>query len=139
MRKAYRSAIVLAMLMLAAGCGLAYQAASGHRATKMKDTLTVGMTSPEVHQLWGEPDIRDYVSQNTEIWSYAEHANSGDPTAYLLYTSAKEGDPGSFLDLKFEDGKLVSWSEAEHTMPRKEGNGFSAGFGGAPAGGTVHY
>jgi hypothetical protein len=138
MRKAYRSAIVLAMVMLAAGCGLVYQVASGRRASKMEETLTVGMTSPEVHQLWGEPDIREY-GPKTEVWSYAMHANSDDATAYLLYTSAKEGDPGSFLDLKFEDGKLVSWNEAEHTMPKKEGNGFSAGFGGSPSSGTVHY
>jgi hypothetical protein len=94
---------------------------------------------PEVHQVWGEPDIRTYVDPRTEIWSYAKHANRDDYTATLLYTSAKEGDSGTFVDLKFNDGKLVSWGEGQHTMPAKEGSGFSAGLSGASPGGTAHY
>ena len=121
------------------GCGLFYQTASGYRAHKMETTLKPGMTMPEVHQMFGEPDIRNFVNQRSEIWSYAKHANSGDVTASVLYTSAKEGDSGSFVDLKFDDGKLQSWNEATHTMPKKEGAGFSAGLGGAPPGGSVHY
>jgi hypothetical protein len=131
--------ILIMMLMLPAGCGLFYQAASGYRTSKMENTLKPGMTSLEVHQQWGEPDIRNYVNQRTAIWSYAKHANTGDVTAAVLYTSAKEGDQGSFLDLKFDDGTMTSWSEATHTMPKKEGSGFNAGFGGAPPGGSVHY
>jgi hypothetical protein len=138
MRK-FRACALLLLVMLPAGCGLFYQAASGYRANKMEKTLKTGMSSPEVHQTWGEPDIRNYVDQKTEIWSYAKHANSSDVTAAVLYTSAKEGDKGSFLDLKFDDGKLVSWSEATHTMPAKEGAGFSAGLGGASQQGSVHY
>jgi hypothetical protein len=138
MRK-FASAALILLLTFPAGCGLVYQASSGYRANRMEQTLKAGMGMPEVHQMWGEPDIRNYVDQRTEIWSYAKHANTGDVTAAILYTSAKEGDKGSFLDLKFDDGKLVSWNEATHTMPAKQGGGFSAGFGGAPQGGTVHY
>jgi outer membrane protein assembly factor BamE (lipoprotein component of BamABCDE complex) len=127
------------LLTTAAGCGLFYQAASGYKVNSMENNLKPGMTMPEVHKMGGEPDIRDFVDQHIEVWSYAKHANSEDVTATILYTSAKEGDKGSFLDLKFNDGKLVSWNEATHTMPKKEGSSFSAGFGGAPQGGTVHY
>jgi hypothetical protein len=132
------SALVLTVLLVG-GCGLVYQAASGYRANKMEQSLQAGQTMPEIHQVWGEPDIRTYLDHHTEIWSYAKHANRDDYTATLLYTSAKEGDAGTFVDLKFEDGKLVSWDEAQHTMPAKEGSGFSAGFSGAPTGGTAHY
>ncbi len=52
------------------------------------------MTSLAVHQTYGEPDIRNYVNDRTEIWSYAKHANSSDATAAVLYTSAKPGDKG---------------------------------------------
>ena len=138
MRK-FASAALILLLIFPAGCGLFYQAASGYRANKMENTLKPGMTSLEVHQKFGEPDIRNYVNDHTAIWSYAKHANTGDVTAAVLYTSAKEGDQGSFLDLRFDDGKLVSWNEATHTMPAKEGSGFSAGLGGAPPGGSVHY
>jgi hypothetical protein len=138
MRKFASIALTLLFSMIA-GCGLFYQAASGYRVNKMENTLKPGMSSLEVHQMWGEPDIRNYASQHSEIWSYAKHANSNDVAAAALYTSAKEGDQGSFLDLKFDDGKLASWNEATHTMPKKEGAGFSAGFGGSPQGGTYHY
>ena len=60
----------------------------------MENTLKPGMTSLEVHRAFGEPDIRNYVNDRTEIWSYAKHANTGDVTAAVLYTSAKEGDTG---------------------------------------------
>lgn len=125
-----------ALILCLSGCGVVYQAASGHRASKMQKTLQPGYSMSDVHQMYGEPDIRSYSGQNTEIWSYAKHANSGDPTALLLYTSAKQGDSGSFLDLKFVDGKLVSWDEARHTMPAKESGGFNIGTGGNP---VVHY
>jgi hypothetical protein len=138
MRK-FASAAMILLLAFPAGCGLFYQAASAYRADKMEKTLKSGMPMPQVHRVWGEPDIRNYVDQHTEIWSYAKHANTGDVAAAVLYTSAKEGDKGSFLDLKFDDGKLVSWNEANHTMPAKEGSGFSAGLGGAPQQGSVHY
>jgi hypothetical protein len=39
--------------------------------------------------------------------------------------SAKEGDKGTFEDLKFIDSSLVSWGEAQHTMPPKEGSGLT--------------
>lgn len=134
------AAVALTILWLGvAGCGVVYQATSGYRADRMEKTLQPGTGMPEVHKAWGEPDIRNFVDQHVEVWSYAKHANSGDVTAAVLYTSAKEGDKGTFLDLKFNDGKLVSWNEASHTMPKKEGSGFSAGFGGSPQSGTVHY
>ncbi len=119
------SFVILALL--GAGCGLVYQAGAGYRAHKMSDELKIGQTMPEVRDRWGEPDIRSYPDGHTEIWSYAVHANTNDVTATFLYTSAKEGDTGSFLDLKFVDGRLASWRQAEHTMPSKEGAGFTAG------------
>lgn len=131
--------VAAALLFMTTGCGLVYQVASGYRANKMEQALKAGQSMAEVHQIWGEPDIRTYPDSQTEIWSYAKHANSDDYTATLLYTSAKEGDAGTFVDLTFKDGKLASWSEAQHTMPAKEGSGFSAGFSGAPTGGTAHY
>ena len=135
----FTSAILMLLLTFPAGCGLFYQAASTYRASKLESTLKPGMTMPEIHNTFGEPDIRNFVDQHTEIWSYAKHANSSDVTASVLYTSAKEGDSGSFVDLKFNDGTLLSWNEATHTMPKKEGAGFSAGLGGAPPGGSIHY
>lgn len=111
------------------GCGLIYQAGSGIRGHRMSEALKVGEPTLEVHNDWGEPDIRSYPSSNVEIWSYAVHPNTNDMTAALLYTSAKPGDTGTFLDLKFINGKLASWGKAMHTMPAKQGAGFSAGFG----------
>ena len=138
MRKIVCMILTLMMASLA-GCGLFYQAASGYKVNKMENSLKPGMSSLEIHQMWGEPDIRNYVNQKTEVWSYAKHANTNDVTAAALYTSAKEGDNGTFLDLKFDDGKLASWSEATHTMPKKEGASFTAGFGGSQQNGTYHY
>lgn len=106
----------------------------------MLESLKPGQTALEVHQDWGEPDLRNDADPRTEIWSYVERPNANDITATLLYTSTKPGDTGKFVDLKFVDGKLVSWNEATHTVPAKQGSGFSYGLG--PGGGTApvsHY
>jgi hypothetical protein len=112
----------------------------------MSDTLQVGQTSPQVHHSWGEPDLRTYLPGDTEVWSYPYKPNSNDVVAALMYTSSKDGDKGTFLDLKFVGGKLVSWQEAEHTMPAKGHTGIGLGVGGGPIGngtqttpGAVHY
>jgi hypothetical protein len=138
-------AITSASLILA-GCGLAYQAGTRIKATRMSDSLQVGQTSPQVHHSWGEPDIRTYLPGETEVWSYPYKPNSNDVTAALLYTSSKDGDKGTFLDLKFVEGKLVSWQEAEHTLPPKGHTGFGMGINQGPIGngtqgqpGAVHY
>jgi hypothetical protein len=140
MRKMAVVAIIAAFSMLA-GCGLAYQAASGYRANKMAKSLYPGLAMADVHQMYGEPDIRAYPDQSSEIWSYAKHANTNDMTAAVLYTSAKEGDKGTFEDLKFVNGHLESWGEAQHTMPAKESSGFTIGTGNGPGGVTpgTHY
>jgi hypothetical protein len=115
-------------------CGLAYDASTHVRASRMERALKPGQSTLEVHQNWGEPDIRQYPESNQQVWSYAIQPNSNDVAATLLYTSVKPGDNGSFLDLKFIDGKLVSWNKAKHTMPGKQGSGFSFGVG--PGGGV---
>jgi hypothetical protein len=127
--------LVLMMTILGVticGCGLAYDASTHVRATRMARSLKPGQSSLEVHQNWGEPDLRQYVGRAQQVWSYAIHPNSNDVAATLLYTSVKPGDNGSFLDLKFVDGRLVSWSRAEHTVPAKQGAGFT--FGAGPVG-----
>jgi len=116
-------------LALTSGCGLAYQAGSRVKTDHMKDTLKTGETTLEIHQNWGEPDLRIDNGKDSEIWSYAERANSKDLAATVFYTSAKQGDEGKFLDLKFIDGKLVSWQETERTMPAKRASGFNWGLG----------
>jgi len=129
-------------VVLGSGCGLFYQAATRMKASHMSDALKPGMTSLEVLKRFGQPDIRNRPDDRTSVWSYAYKPNSNDVTAFVLYTSAKEGDTGTFLDLKFVDGKLISWSEAEHTMPVKRGRtGLSFGVSGAGTSGTgtVHY
>ena len=113
-----------------AGCGVFYQAGTRIKASHMSDQLQPGESMSQVHNQFGEPSLRQYPSDTTEVWSYAYKPNSNDITAALLYTSTKEGDKGTFLDLKFTDGKLVSWAEAEHTMPPKERSGFGAGING---------
>lgn len=138
MRK-FANSVLMMLLATLAGCGLFYQAASGYKVNKMENSLKPGMSSLEIHQMYGEPDIRNNINESSSVWSYAKHANTNDVTAATLYTSAKEGDTGTFLDLKFNNGQLVSWNEATHTMPKKEGPGFSAGFGGAGQSGTYHY
>jgi hypothetical protein len=94
----------------------------------MMESLKVGQTMPEVRQEWGQPDIVADQDQNTETWSYASRPNSNDIAATLLYTAAKEGDSGQFLDLRFVDGKLVSWGKQQHTMAAKR-QSFGLGFG----------
>jgi hypothetical protein len=134
-----RSVVIAGGLAIAiAGCGLVYQAHTQARASNMLKTLQTGESSLDVHNSWGEPDIRNYVDDHTQVWSYAKRANTNDLTAELLYTAPKEGDAGRFVDLKFVDGKLASWQEADHQMPEKEGGSFSYGLGGSP-GGTTHY
>ena len=125
-----KTLLTLGILLVAvSGCGLAYDASTHARANRMTRALKTGQSSLEVHQNWGEPDMRRYIGGNEQVWSYAIQPNSNDVAATLLYTSVKPGDNGSFLDLKFVDGKLVSWNKAEHTMPPKQGAGFSLGVG----------
>ena len=129
MRPAPVSAISVAVMVFAAGCGLSYQAASEYRANKMERELKSGDTMAQVQEKFGEPDIEERPDDRTEIWSYAKHANSDDVAAEILYTSAKAGDQGTFEDLKFTDGSLVSWGEAQHTMPTKERSGLTTTLG----------
>ena len=107
---------------MAAGCGAAYQASTQIRSHRMLDSLKAGQTMPEVRQEWGQPDIITDQGPNTETWSYASRPNTNDIAATLLYTAAKEGDTGEFLDLRFVNGKLVSWSKRAHTMAVKRQN-----------------
>ena len=126
-------AILLSLTAVgSAGCGLFYQAGTRLKTAHMSDELKAGESMVEIHKQFGEPSLRQYPSDTTEVWSYAYKPNSNDIAAALLYTSTKEGDKGTFLDLKFLDGKLVSWAEVEHTMPAKERTGFGAGIN-APA------
>lgn len=125
---------ILAVTIVLSGCGLIYDAGAHVKTSHMQQSLKAGETSLTVHQDWGEPDLRHDLGDHTEVWSYASRPNSNDLTATLLYTSTKPGDSGKFLDLKFVDGKLVSWAEAEHTVPAKQGSGFSYGLG--PGGGV---
>jgi hypothetical protein len=134
------------LALAVAGCGIAYQAGTRIKASHMADSIQVGETSSEIHERFGEPTIRDYQANESEIWSYPYKPNSNDIVAGLLYTSTKDGDKGTFLDLKFVNGKLVSWTEAEHTTPAKERAGFGVGLGGGPpigggpgSPGSVHY
>jgi|HubBroStandDraft_1064217.scaffolds.fasta_scaffold97277_2 hypothetical protein len=141
--------LAMAAIVAAGGCGLFYQAGTRIKAEHIADSLSVGETMAQVHRDWGEPDIRDYPDKVTELWSYPYKPNTDDLAAKVFFTSDKSGDKGTFLDLKFIDGKLVSWSEAEHTMPVKEGerltiHTFGLGGGsitppGGGGGGTAHY
>ncbi|MBF6567338.1 MAG: hypothetical protein IVW54_00510 [Candidatus Binataceae bacterium] len=116
---------------------MAYQAGTQLRTQHMRDSLKAGESMPEVHAHFGEPDIRTDAGKNTEIWSYATRANSNDLAATLFYTSAKEGDKGHFMDLKFVDGKLVAWKEEAHTMPSKRSTGINYGFTAGPGAQSV--
>ncbi|HEY2524876.1 MAG TPA: hypothetical protein VGI29_07445 [Candidatus Binataceae bacterium] len=116
-----RLVFVVALLVALGGCGVAYQASTEVRASRMQRDLKVGESKVDVHDKWGEPDIRQDTDQDTEIWSYAKRSNTNDVAATILYTNTKEGDSGEFVDLTFVDGKLASWKEATHTMPSKTG------------------
>jgi hypothetical protein len=129
MQQARGVAALLTMIVFTTGCGIAYQAAAERRANKMENQLTPGLTMAQVRQTFGQPDIEDQTDETTEVWSYAKHANSNDVTAEVFYTSAKEGDAGTFEDLKFVDGKLVSWGEGQHTMAEKDSSPVSTNFG----------
>jgi outer membrane protein assembly factor BamE (lipoprotein component of BamABCDE complex) len=141
--------MLIASMLLAlclSGCGVAYQTGTRLKASHMSNSLEVGETSIDVHRRFGEPDIRQYLPGNTEVWSYPYKPNSNDITAQMLYTSSKDGDSGTFLDLKFVNGKLVSWMPGDHTMTPKAHTGLGVGIGGGPIGngtettpGAVHY
>lgn len=128
-----RAVRILAILVLGLslgliGCGVAYQAGTEIRANHMRDSLHTGESMADVRERFGEPDIRTDTDSGAQIWSYASRANSNDIAASLFYTSTKSGDNGHFLDLKFVNNKLVSWNDADHTMPAKRGTGINYGF-----------
>jgi len=128
----YRVAAIIMVAAAAAigsGCGLFYDAGSRIKTDRIRDSLKPGETALQVHHQWGEPDLRKDIGPNEEIWSYASSPNTNDLTAKLFYTSTKPGDESKFLDLKFVNGALVSWNDAVHTMPAKQGAGFSYGLG----------
>jgi len=134
--------LVAALAIVLGGCGVAYQASTEMRASRMRRDLKVGESVVAVRQQWGEPDLRQDAGQDTEIWSYAKRSNTNDIAATLLYTNTKEGDQGEFVDLTFVDGKLTSWKEASHTMPPKKGGpGLSFGISGpgSTTGNQRHY
>ena len=139
------TAVAILLVTFNTGCGLVFQAGTRYREHRMLSDLQAGETMGEVRQQWGEPDIIDHPNQRTEVWSYAARPNSNDPVAFTVYTSAKSGDAGTFLDLTMVDGKLASWTEGRHTLPSKErgGYGFNLGGGGlgggAGASGPTHY
>jgi hypothetical protein len=124
-----------------AACGIVYDTSAEVRSARMEESLKTGETTLDVHERWGEPDIRTTLDNDTQIWSYVARPNSNDAAAALLYTSTKPGDTGQFLDLKFVDGKLVSWDSVKHTVPPKQGMGFNYGLGPTFGGGTpvTHY
>src|SRR4029077_11896749 len=134
--------VVLALALALGGCGVAYQASTELRASRMQRNLKVGESAVDVHRQWGEPDLRSDADQDTQIWSYAKRSNTNDIAATLLYTNTKEGDRGEFVDLTFVDGKLASWKQATHTMPSKTGGpGLSFGISGpgSAVGNQRHY
>ncbi len=132
MKNILRSALV-ALAATALGCGALYQAGTRLRGHRMLNSLQAGQTATEIRTQWGQPDIISDTANGGQLWSYAKRANSDDITASLLYTSAKEGDKGTFIDLQMVDGKLQSWSEAEHRMPAKKGTAFGYSIGAGPA------
>ena len=124
-----RAIVAVAAAVLFTGCGLFYDVGSRIRTSHMANDLKPGLTSLQVYHEWGEPDLQRDIGAHEEIWSYAHSPNINDLTAEVFYTSTKPGDESKFLDLKFVHGKLVSWNEAVHTMPAKQGAGFSYGLG----------
>lgn len=138
MRLRHKTASALMLAMLALGCGAVYQAGTRIRAHRMSEALQPGQSAIQIHDRWGEPDIRRNQDSRTEVWSYADHPNSNDMVAALLYTAPKESDAGLFLDLVFVDGKLTTWHQAEHTMPPKQPGKFGYSIG-VPGGNSSHY
>jgi hypothetical protein len=136
MKNILRAALV-ALVASALGCGALYQAGTRVRGHRMLNSLQAGQTAAEIRNQWGQPDIISDAPNGAQVWSYAERPNSDDIAASLLYTSAKEGDKGTFIDLQLVDGKLQSWSEAEHRMPAKKGTHFGYSIGAGPA--TAHF
>jgi hypothetical protein len=126
--------LMLGVILLWSGCGLIYGAGTQLKSQRMLRSLKAGESSLEVHRDWGEPDLRKSIDSQTELWSYASRPNTNDIAATLFYTSTKPGDNSKFIDLKFINGKLVSWNQAKHTVPAKQGTGFSYGLG--PTGGA---
>jgi|SRR5215469_9927040 len=130
------------VMLAMCGCGVAYQASTELRASRMQHNLKAGESKAQVRDRWGEPDLRQDSGQDTEIWSYAKRSNTNDIAATLLYTNTKEGDQGQFMDLTFVEGKLSSWKETTHTMPTKNGGpGLSFGVSGpgSAVGNKRHY
>jgi len=72
---------MVAWMVSICGCGLAYQAGSRIKTSHMKDDLKVGETSLQVHQDWGEPDLRKDMGDHSELWSYASRPNNNDIAA----------------------------------------------------------
>ena len=129
--------LVAALATAACGCGVAYQASTQVRAHRMLNSLQAGQSEAELRSKWGQPDMVSDGANGSQVWSYAERANSDDIAASLLYTSAKEGDQGTFIDLHMMDGKLVSWNETQHRMPQKKGTEFGYSLGTGPS--AVHF
>lgn len=121
------------------GCGAAYQATTALRTHRMRDSLKAGESITQVREKWGIPDITTYKGKNEEVWSYASRPNTNDVAAMVFYSGAKEGDTGRFLDLHFADGKLISWDEAKHTMPTKQGASFGFTVGSPNSGSASHF
>ncbi len=105
----------------------------------MFEELYAGQPMNDIRRQWGEPDLIEYPNQNTQVWSYAARSNSNDPVAFTVYTSAKGGDTGTFLDVKMYNGRLVSWAEVQHTLPQHQSGTFGVGIGSGGAPTTSHY
>jgi hypothetical protein len=135
--RSFSIATIALLAITACGCGAVYQAGTQVRAHHMLNTLEVGQTATELHQKWGQPDIITDAADGSQTWSYAERPNSDDVAASLFYTSAKEGDAGTFVDLQMADGKLKSWTEAQHRIPNKKGTAFGYSIG--AGNGSVHF
>jgi len=95
-----------------------------------EDQLKPGETTLQVHKEWGEPDLRKDLG--AEFGAMELRPGARTATTWRRRSSTPRPSPaneGKFLDLKFIEGKLVSWSESERTMPAKQGAGFSYGLG----------
>src|SRR5260370_1390557 len=91
----------LALALALGGCGVAYQASTEVRASRMQRDLKVGESAVDVHQKQGEPDLPSDAAQDPEIWGYAKRSNTNDVAATPLYTNTKAGDQGESLALIF--------------------------------------